>query len=166
MRHDLTFPLYRIKGIRSIERNPLGIIKVKNSRGEFILDNPNLQGDTLGARRLHILKKQRAKLGERLTYLRQLIKYPSGTYFIDNEGRLYSYKKGKRRYLVVCRKILKKTITQSGTIIHVEKVNSPFKLYHNLEAEDVKFASIMETDWGPFLYDITGIKHEPFRRAI
>lgn len=106
------------------------------------------------------------KFRAKIDNLRQLIKYPSGTLFIDKYGKLFKYKKGKKQYSVVCRNILKREQVPEGVVLHIEEVPSPHIIYYSTLADNIKYASVMLTDYGPLVYDYTAEKHEPYRRSI
>ena len=164
----ITFPLYKIRSHLSIEENALGKVKIKTIKNEYILDDKSINA-TFPVRRtkLKIIypKEEIYPLSEQVLYLRQLVKYRSGTIFIDYNGTILKYKKGKKLFNVESRKILSKREEDNWTIIQVENVEIPF-LIGNVLPNNVTHASIMITSSGPFLYDLTNQYHEPYKRKL
>jgi hypothetical protein len=163
---QIKFPVFRVKKYLKLEKNPLGRTYITGYGGRKILDDTSLPGDTLGERRLRIKKEDRYKLGERVDKLRQLVKYPGGTIFVDNNGKLFQYRKGHKRFKVESRKILKKEVTDYGTIMTVEGVPHPEIIANRYLGDIVFYASVMFTDKGPFIYDYTEKRHATYRKSI
>jgi|SRR5210317_1181797 len=166
--NNVTFPLYKLRSYISIEHTPLEIIEVTTITGKFILDDKNIEGpfETRRAALYAKYPKERIyKLKERIPYLRQLIKYKSNTTFIDATGIIFKYKKSSKLFEVKSHKILKKKFHGNWTIFEVVNIDTPF-LVGELFKYDVKYASIMHTKWGPFLYDLTSEPHDIYRRKL
>ena len=130
------------------------------------MDDLTVEGNSLGERRLKIPQDLRYKLGEKVDTLRQMIKYPGGTIFIDNSGHLFKYTKGSERFLVESKPIVKKDYVTEGTVVHIKDIPTPQLIPYQHIAENIKYASIIFTNDGPFVYDYTRVQHEPFRRSI
>ena len=165
----VTFPLFKLRTYVSIDKNPLGIVKVTSIHGEYILDDNTIPG-TFEERRLQLKIKypdeKIYKLRERVIYLRQLVKYKSGSVFIDYNGNIVRYRKSSKLYDVKAHKI--KYIRPYGdrwSIIRVDDIEIPF-IVADLITTKVGYASVMHTKWGPFLYDLTGKNHETYKRKI
>jgi len=166
MQHTIEFPVYRIRSYEELEKTALGKIKIQTITGEWIVDDLTKLGDTLGVRRLSIPKEERYKLGEKIDTLRQMIKYPGGTVFIDNTGHLFKYKKGKERFLIESKPIERKQFTDQGTVLIIKDIPTPQLIPFKHIADNIKYASIIFTNLGPFVYDYTRVPHEPYRRSI
>lgn len=162
--HKVEFPIYKLGRYLKIRRNPVGPVYITTIREEYILDDLSLEGK-LGRRRLHIIGNKYPLRGAIFT-LRELLKFPSGTRFIDNNGHIFQYKKGRARYLVESKKICKKELRPEGLVCYITDVPSPILLSPNIEAQEKDYASIMYTNYGPILYDLTQEYHEPYRRSI
>jgi len=166
MQHNIEFPIYKIRSYEEMDKNPLGKIKIYTISGEWILDDLSVEGETLGIRRLKIPENKRYKLGHKVDTLRQMLKHPGGTIFIDNKGHLFKYTKGSERFLVESKSILKKEFITKGTILHIKDLPTPQLIPYKHLAEDINYASIIFTKYGPFVYDYTKQAHEPYRRSI
>lgn len=166
MQQHIEFPVYKIRNYEEMEKTPLGKVKIRTITGEWIVDDISIEGDSLGKRRLHIPAEVRYKLGDRVDTLRQMIKYPGGTIFIDNKGYLFKYTKGSERFLIESKPIIKKELVTEGTILHIKDLPSPQLIPYKHLAENIKYASIIFTNYGPFVYDYTSEPHEPYRRSI
>lgn len=166
---DIKFPLYKLRQHQNIETTPLGKVKVTSIKGTKILDDKSLSGNFI-ERRIKMVskydKKEIYKLKEEVTLLRQLIKYKTGTVFIDREGKLLKYKKSTKLYKVKCYKIEKaKRINDTTTVIYLNGFEQELIVY-GLFKNNTKYASIMYTTWGPLLYDLTTERHDMYRRKI
>jgi len=163
----VTFPLYKLRSYLDIDTNPLGLVKVTTIKGVYILDDKSYNG-TFEERRLKIAMYSPEKiyrLKEKVLYLRQLVKYKSGTTFIDLNGNILRYHKSTSLFKVISRKIERVREDGNWSIINCTGLEQPLLVGINISPE-VKFASIMETKWGPFLYDLTSIQHDTYRRKL
>lgn len=165
---SVVFPLYKLRSYLSIDTNPLGLIKVTSIKGEYVLDDTSIDG-TFEERRVILSTKYPTEkiytLKEKVLYLRQLVKYKSGTTFIDYNGKIFKYSKSSKLFWINSHKITKKTNYHNWTVIYVENIEFPF-LVAKIVGYDTTHASIMETQWGPFLYDLTTKAHEPYKRKL
>jgi len=165
---NVVFPLYKLRSYLSIDTNPLGLIKVTTIKGVYILDDTSIRG-TFGERRVLLSAEYPSekiyKLKEKVSYLRQLVKYRSGTTFMDYNGHLIKYRKSSKLFKINSHKINRKEPYGNWTIIYLDGIEIPFIVGETL-TPNAKFASIMRTTSGPFLYDITSIQHDTYRRKI
>jgi hypothetical protein len=151
-----------------MDKNPLGPTKITSIRGTYIFDDTSLEGD---------FSERRAKLNtyhpnvpvyklkERVLYLRHLVKYKSGTIFVDRYGNMLRYKKSSKLFNVYSRKIMKLTPHGNWTIVSVRGHEQPLVVGHTV-LPTTTHASIMETQWGSLLYDLTNEQHEMYKRKI
>jgi hypothetical protein len=164
----IEFPLYKLRSYLRIDTNPLGLVKITTFRGVYIFDDTNIAG-TFEERRMklpiHYPGKPIYKLKERVIYLRQLVKYKSGTTFVDLNGNLVKYNKSSKLFEVRSLKISRRREYGNWTIIQVEGVEQPY-LVGQTVLPTTTHASIMDTTWGPFLYDLTNKQHDTYRRKI
>jgi len=165
---NVTFPLYKLRSYISIDTNPLGLVKVTTIKGVYILDDKSIN-KTFSQRRA-ILNKIHEKykvyqLKEKVNYLRQLVKYKSGTTFIDSNGEIFKYYKSSKLYKITSHKIEQKNNMDNWTVLNVQGIEIPFLVGHTV-LPSTTHASIMHTKHGPFLYDLTNKEHEPYRRKI
>ena len=165
MLNKIEFPVFKFRSFREIEYKPLGQIVVHTISGSFIVDDISIEGTTLAQRRLKIRDKK-YQFAEKVDTLRHLSKFPTGTYFIDFLGKIFKYQKGRKRYKVESRKITRKREVEQGTIVIIKDIPSPELITNPETAEKAKYASIMFTDEGPFLYKYTEEPHKMYRRAI
>ncbi len=164
----ITFPLYKLRSYLSVDTNPLGVCKITTVKGVYIFDDLNLRGD-FEERRAHLAQyhpgKKIYKLKERVLYLRQLVKYKSGTTFVDHTGTLIKYKKSSKLFNIKSLKIERKLQHGNWTVIYVRNMEQPF-IVGQIVLPTTTHASIMYSSWGPFLYDLTNKQHKPYKRKI
>lgn len=163
----VTFPIYKLRSYLNIETTLMGKVKVTTIKGTYVLDDTSYSG-TFEERRIQMqfdYPEVVYKLKEKVIYLRQLVKYKSGTTFIDLNGNILKYRKSSDLFKVVSKLIEKRRTQGNWTIIYVKQLEQPLLIGQILPLE-VKYASIMETKWGPFLYDLTTRQHDPYRRKL
>jgi len=162
------FPLYKLRAYLKIDKNPLGPISITTIRGAYIFDDLSILG-TFEERRARLPieypNKKIYKLKERVLYLRQLIKYRSGTTFVDANGNLLKYHKSTKLFEITSHKITRKKPYGNWTILNIASQEQSF-LVGQTVLPTTTHASIMHTKWGPMLYDLTNEGHEPYRRKI
>lgn len=167
---DFEFPLYRMGKFIDIYTTPLGVKKITTVKKEYILDDPSLPGD-FAARRLKLRKRYGKDalyhFKERVDLLRQLVKFPGNTAFIDKNGKLIRYVKTSKLYEVRSLPIVSiKEIENIWSVITVKGISQKFLIGFDIKRKYIKYASIMFTKDGPFLYDLTTEPHEVYRRKI
>ena len=85
----------KLRSYIKIEKTDLDLLEVTTIKGKYILDDLNINAPFPERRMImqsRYPKEQIYKLKERVPYLRQLIKYRTGTTFIDYDGNLFKYK--------------------------------------------------------------------------
>ena len=162
--HSIQFPIYKLGKHTEIKRNPVGPIYITTIRDTYILDDLSYPGD-LGRRRRQI-KENKYPLKETVFSFRDMVKFPSGTTFIDNTGKIFKYVKGNSRYIIKCKKVYKKELRTEGMVCYIEDVPTPVLLSPNMSAQTKDYASVLYTEYGPILYDLVQEYHEPYRRSI
>ena len=165
---NITFPLYKLRAYLTIDKNPLGKVKITTIKGTYVLDDYSIN-KTFAERRKDMLerypKKDIYKLKEQVNYLRQLVKYKSGTTFIDSNGNIFKYHKSSKLYNITSNRITRIEGHGRLSVIEVENIEFPFLIGFTISPETTH-ASIMHTKDGPFLYDLTNKPHEPYKRKI
>lgn len=166
--NSIVFPIYKLRSYIKLEQTPLDTVEVTTIKGKYILDDKNIN-ETFAKRRLILKSKYPEekiyKLKEKVSYLRQLVKYKSGTTFIDYNGDIFKYKKSSKLFLIKSHKIERTKEHGNWTVFEVAGIETPFMIGEPLKY-NIKYASIMHTQWGPFLYDLTSKPHEPYRRKL
>ncbi len=164
----IEFPLYKLRAYLKIKRNPLGPIKITTIRNTYIFDDTSIPGNFWERRvrlQLEYPDMPIYKLKEKISYLRQLVKYKSGTTFVDANGNIFKYYKSTELFEVTSHKISRKKPYGNWTILTVDSYEQPY-LVGQTVLPTTTHASIMHTKWGPMLYDLTSKKHEPYKRKI
>ena len=166
--NTVQFPLYKLRAYLKIDTNPVGLVKITTVKGVYIFDYIGIPG-TFEERRaklpLMFPGKPIYKLKERVLYLRQLVKYKSGTTFVDTNGFILKYAKSSKLFEIRSLKILRKRPYGNWTILSLEGEEQTY-LVGQVVLPTTTHASLMKTKWGPLLYDLTNKKHEPYKRKI
>ena len=162
------FPLYKLRAYLNIETNPLGLVKITTVKGIYIFDDTSIPG-TFEERRAKLPAmfpdKPIYKLKERVLYLRQLVKYRSGTTFVDSNGYILKYTKSSKLFTIESRKITRKRAYGNWTILSIEGEEQSY-LVGQVVLPTTTHVSLMRTKWGPLLYDLTSEAHESYKRKI
>lgn len=119
-----------------------------------IIDDQNVPGDSLAARRLRLLSDSvpLKKLSVAIFFLGDLIKLAkSSTWFIDSMGNVFRYLKSTRVVLEIKRITRTILIPSGGAIIEVEGLPSRFKCMYK-PAADEKYAGIIKYGLSYILY--------------
>ncbi len=133
-----------------------------------IVDDKNVEGNTLGVRRLRLLEKgnKLKKLSKAIYFIGDVIKLgKKGTWFIDNSGYLFTYVKS-RRVPLTFHKIAKIVPIQTGgALIEIKGLPGRFKTLHNPLNSD-KYAGILIDGMKYVLYGLFPEKHQNTHRAV
>lgn len=122
-----------------------------------IVDDKSIPGDSIGLRRLRLKAEGGADLyimGTAIYLLNNLVKHAaSGKWYIDNLGKVFTYKKTTRASLEF-RKITRIIKNSSGgCILEVDGIPGRFKtLYEPLESE--RYAGMLKYGIGYILYGL------------
>ena len=164
----IQFPVYKLGSYKKIDKNILGPITITTRYNKYLLDDVSLPYNTLAMRRLMAKSKYPwYSFKATLFSLRELFAEKSGTKFIDSTGALFTYKKGSRRYSVISKLITsKERLHAGGLLIIVKDMPSIYKVAFNRNNWESDYASMVITDMGPLLYDLTRDTHDPYKRAI
>ena len=169
--HEVEFPLYKMRTYQKIRENLLGRKFIITRKKEYVLDDCSYAGN-YAERRLRMKLdgiEDIYPLDIRVEGTEDLVKYPTGTVFIDNTGKLFKYKKTSAKYYPVeSRKIIKLVKSDKPyairSLIYVDGYDIAFKYHKSIKRE--KYASVMSTPNGPLLYDLTEEPHKTFKRKI
>lgn len=167
---DLQFPVYKLgskppdvsDGIVSYEYRREGGFDVR------IVDNRNLEGSTLAARRLKMLANdiQLYTLSTAVFFVSDLLKLSTpSTWWIDSSGRIFRYIKTKSVRLIF-RKITSKLRITTGCLIEAEGLPGRYKsLYPPLEGQE--YAGFLRVSPHSYiLYGFFNDKYKDGRRKI
>lgn len=130
-----------------------------------VLDDTNIDGATLGIRRLKIKEAGGRLLPiRRATYLvADMIRVSKPTtWFVDNMGKVFQYKK-ERSITLECRKITKIIPNENniGSILEVHGLTQRFKI--NKSNIYQGYAGLLVMGRGHMLYDLYD---KPFKRTV
>lgn len=166
--NKIQFPLYKLGNYKKIDKNILGPVTITTRYNKYLLDDVSMPYNSIAMRRLAAKSKYPLyNFKATLFSLRELFAEKSGSKFIDSAGVLFTYKKGKRRYNVLSKLITsKEKLHAGGLLITVKDMPTVYKVAFNRNNWESDYASMIITDMGPLLYDLTRDTHEPYKRAI
>jgi len=143
----IVFPVFKLRSYDKIETID-GITTVYTYWGVYILDNKNLAGDTIGARRVKITTDNVYKLQKVIKSPRALIVgATSKDTYIDNAGRIFSYEKMKN-CLVRCYEIKSTVRANSRIIIHL--YDHPIPVVVPIAAYDSEYKYVTIVRYGEY----------------
>ena len=117
-----------------------------------VVDDANLDGETLGLRRLRLQDEKLFPIRTAIYFLADLIKLAkSTTWFIDNSGRVFQYEKNTRAKLQT--KPIKQVLPGQGLgcVIELEGISSRFKSMQR-PGEHQHFARVLKLGMGFIFY--------------
>lgn len=129
---------------------------------KLIIDDTSISADTLGKRRLKMFDKTLFSIDKTIYFLADLVKLSgSKTWFVDNLGKPFIYKKGARATLTCYR--IKNILpgTTLGVIVEVEGIAQRFKLMYRPTDED-KYVGLLFIHNSYIIY---GLYKQPFKKS-
>jgi len=155
---SITFPVYRLPN------DNLHFIDGLLFLDGLLLDDKNMPGETLGARRLQTPQKGKFPLKIMLNSFVQLIKYTQGNY-IDSVGKVFYYEK-TIFFQVKYYRITKVERKVSASLLWVKGINFPFTIPRPPD-ELTTYAGILHYKNIPWLlYDYSNVKLKPIKRKV
>ena len=149
---DINFPIYSITKTYEKIWEDMNVTYVRTSTGTYVLDNKNVEGDTLGKRRLRI-KNDIYKLyrSRKVCYnISQLIKSKE-QYFIDTNGIAFKYKKTEIVHLIY-HKVEVIESKDGECILDIPKLNYSHKT-NCRQAYGIQYIGLLHTKYGYIPYD-------------
>ena len=116
----------------------------------YVLDNKNIQGDTLGQRRLRINNSKLYIPRAVVHTIAQLIRSDYKT-FIDNNGEVFKYFKHTTVPLKYC-KVKKVVNRDEGCVLHFTDIDNPI-LVPCARAHGTDYVGFLITQMGYILYE-------------
>lgn len=172
---DIIFPIYYIG--RTLPISEGGVlfniqgIDTKYSDAQYrvrVLDDKNVTGETLGARRLYLLTQgiRLVKLSKAIFFLADLIKLAKkGVWFIDNTGKLFQYHKTKKVKLTFKKVTKVIAMPQGGALVEIEGIPSRHKvLFHPTNSN--LYAGVLIDGISYILYGLYDKKYDDTIRYI
>jgi hypothetical protein len=157
---DIAFPVFYLGRHQPTELNGVSFfsIKTEDDEGEkekiYVIDDKNIAGTTLSVRRLKLRDSgvEVARLRKAIFFIADLLKLTkSKTWFIDSQGKVFSYSKTKRVPLVF--KPISKIVLMAGggAIVEVEGLRYKVLYVPNLQS---KWAGILKIGASNVLYGV------------
>lgn len=163
---EINWPVYKLGTSMPSEKDGILFYMYGTKKGTTfkIVDDRNLQAESLAGRRLKLLadKVDLFKLKYAFFFLGDFIKVAkANVWFIDALGRIFKYTKSKAVPLI-CRKITKIIPSVACTIIEVEGIPSRFKVLFSPTIEE-KYVGLLQLGKAYIVY---GLYSQPFDRTV
>jgi len=170
---NIRWPVY-VLGKHDDIYTDMGVTYIVHSNIISILDNKNLNGSTIGIRRLKIDESELYNTKGSIFILADLIesirKKPSNNWvFVDTNGITFKYKKTKFVPLI-WRKINKATKLSTITLLNVDKIFQTFELpnsfWSKFRCEDNLYLGLLNFGDHYMIYDISVEYRKDSRRKV
>lgn len=168
---SITWPVYWLGNLELkkegtsiyVENEYLNTETLETHISKLIIDDGSVVGDSLGKRRLKLYRTCTLfPINKTIYFLGDLIKLAtSKTWFIDNQGNTFTYRKTTRAKLT-CHKI--KNILPAigmGAVLEVEGIPQRFKVIYR-PFNDESYVGVLTTNNSYILY---GLYKEPFKNS-
>ncbi len=146
---DIVFPVYTVTDSYKKIWEDTNVTYIQTQSGIYVLDNKNIDGDTLGKRRLKISNSDLYKPRKSFYSLSQLIKSKHKT-FIDSTGSVFSWKKTTTVPLKY-HKVIEVYHDDEYCILHLKNIEFPQKVVCSI-AYEIKYVGVLHTKEGYILY--------------
>jgi hypothetical protein len=149
---DITFPLYGITPKYKRIWDEFNVKYIETQSGTYVLDNKNLDGDTVGQRRLKINAFDKYMPRAVILTVAQLIHSKYKT-FMDSTGSVFKYVKNKvvpLRYY----KVLEINRIEEGCVVLLKGIDYPVKI-NCRDAYSINCIGLLHTELGLILYEIS-----------
>lgn len=167
---EINYPIFPIRSHNKLYVKD-GIDCIDTALNKWQIDNKNLVGETLAARRFGIPREIRYPLTFTLFNLTQLLNYKKGHMFIDNLGNIFSYKKTRMEKLEYHKVIGKSYADEGNCALHVEAYSMPFYVTKGLfnriygYGEEI-YVGLLGYHGGHLVYDLSTEKKDTTRRKV
>jgi hypothetical protein len=173
--NEISFPIYKLGKRKPIieEGVTFYLNKTEKEDGTLvyfpaIIDDTNIEGNSLARRRLKLLVKGEKlfKLRYAIFFISDMLKFTKGaTWFIDSAGKSFEYIKTKRVPLVF--KKIKEVIPikSGGVVIEIQNIPYRFKSLFKPLLEQ-KYAGLLYVDQGYILYGFYDKLYDKTTRMI
>ena len=163
---DIHFPIYSITKTYRRIWSEMNVLYIETEYGIYVLDNKNIQGDTVGKRRLRIKNDIYALYKPRnvLYDITHLIK--SKDYiFMDTNGLVFKYKKTEYCDLIYWKVTNVIEASDGECILDIPKINFSYKT-NCRNAYAIHYIGLLNSKYGYIPYELSEFYKEPTRRMI
>lgn len=160
---DIEFPIFTIALTYKRVWTEDNVTYIETDSGVYVLDNKNIDGNTLGQRRLRI-KNSKLYIPRKVIHsVGQLVRSKYKT-FLDNDGVLFKYYKTTivpLKYLKVDRVV----DTKAGCVLHFKNFDHP-EIVSCRVAYGIKYVGYLVTNVGYILYEYSdSFKGDTWRKV-
>lgn len=163
---DINFPIYSItKSYKKIWTD-MNVTYIQTESGTYVLDNKNIDGETVGKRRLRIKNKIYPLYKPRkVVYnISQLINGKESI-FMDTDGTVFKYKKTEMVPLVYHKVDSIVEANDGECILDIPKINYSYKTICR-KAYAIKYIGLLHTKYGYIPYEFCEEAKGNTRRKI
>ena len=160
---DIVFPVYSLPKVYEKIWEKYNVTYMETIYGTYVLDNKNMDGDTVGKRRLQINNSQLYRPRHVYYNIPQFL-HSKTNVFMDSLGRVFKYKKTKMVPLKY-HKIKSIHRLNSGECELELDINFSVKVNCRL-AYSVQYVAVLHTKWGYILYSFSEFEKPNTRRKI
>lgn len=150
---DIEFPVYKLPTKYVDIWEEYNVLYLKTIYATYILDNKNVEGDTVGKRRVRLSDISQLYRTRAVYYNMEQFLHSTGKIFMDNIGRCFKYEKTeivKLKY----HKVLDIEYLDSGDCSLLLDINLHIRLSCK-RAQEATYLGILHTKYGYILYELT-----------
>lgn len=161
---NINFPIFGITDKYKRIWEEHNVTYIETDTGVYVLDNKNMEGDTVGKRRLRIKTSQLYRPRKVFYNLSQMLrgKY---TIFVDNFGTVFKYKKTKFVPLTYYKVTNTYRVEDGECVIEIPALNFSYKI-NCRKAYSITYVGLLDTQYGLIPYDFTDEYKPPTKRKI
>jgi len=163
--HEIVFPVFKMRQYNKLETID-NIVYVHTHWQSYVLDNRNLQGDTIGVRRLKMRDSNIYPFKTIVKNPRDLVvSAKTNDTFVDNSGAIFKYQKTKRCD-ILCFEIKSVIFANSKAIVHFWEYPTPLVIPSNICDTSYKYACIVKYGAYYMLYSLEENYIKPFKKRL
>ena len=163
---DIQFPIYSVTKFYKRIWTEMNVLYIETDSGIYILDNKNINGDTVGKRRLRIKNDIYSLYRPRkVVYdITHLIK-SKDSIFMDTNGVVFKYKKSEYCTLNYHKVHNVIEAVDGECILDIPKINYSYKT-NCRNAYAAIYVGLLTSKYGYILYEFSEFYKQPTRRMI
>ena len=161
---DINFPIFSLTKSHKRVWEDMNVLYIETPSGVYIVDNKNIDGDTIGKRRAK-MNADNKYIPRKVYYNISQLLHSKDKHFVDNFGTPFKYEKTEFVPLKFHKVIDTKRLEDGDCVVYLEDIYFPQKLNCRL-AHSIQYVGVLHTKMGYILYKFSEEKEADTRRKI
>ena len=161
---NIDFPVFGITNKYKKIWEEHNVLYIETETGIYVLDNKNMDGNTLGERRLKINTSKLYRPKKIYYTLAQMI-HSKYTIYIDKFGKLFNYKKSKFVPLEYYKVDSITNANDGECVLNINRINYSYKI-NCRKAYSINYIGLLKTEFGLIPYEFSDIWKPATKRKI